>query len=161
MQRRSAVRRHTGIREKNEMRGYMKNTTDYMVGNTAFQIINKGKKIIVVDVEKEKARKQFIRKSILTLAAGFVVFLICLGFVHLENNRVLLDRQLYEMREEVSEMEGELQVLEKESEQKEVDFADIFHKAKKMGMRFPQLRQVCYYKADKSTAVRINVKRVN
>lgn len=136
----------------------MKNTTDYMVGNTAFQIVNKGKKIIVVDVEKEKARKKFLRKCLCTLVIGLLVFIIGMSFVYLENSRVLLDRQIYTVQGEIAEIEGEIQLLEKEEEQNVVDFSDILKRAKKMGMRFPRLGQVCYYKADKSTAVRINVK---
>ena len=30
----------------------MKSTTEYMIGNTAVQIVNKGKRICVVDVKK-------------------------------------------------------------------------------------------------------------
>lgn len=134
----------------------MKYTTDYMVGNTAFQIVNKGKKIIVVDVEKEKARKRFWRKCLFTLAAGICMFFICLNFVNLENNRILLNDEVYAMQGEISELESEISTMEKMGEQNAVDFSSILKQAKAMGMRFPKENQVCYYKADKSTAVRIN-----
>lgn len=146
--------------ENTECEDKMKQTTDYMVGNTAFQIVNKGKKIIVVDVEKEKARKKFWRKCLFTLAAGVVIFLLCLNFVRLENNKVMLNSQVYAMQGEITEIEGELRTLEKMGEQKAVDFTDILKQAKAMGMKFPKENQICYYKADKSTAVRVKYQKI-
>lgn len=136
----------------------MKHTTDYMVGNTAFKIVNKGKKIIVVDVEKEKERKRFWRKCLFTLTAGILLFFICLNFVRLENNRVMLNDQVCAMYGEISDIEGEISSMEKMEEQKAVDFTYILKRAKAMGMVFPRKDQIYYYKADKSTAVRINKK---
>lgn len=134
----------------------MKHTTDYMVGNTAFQIVNKGKKIIVVDVEKEKARKKFWRKCLFTLVAGICLFFICLNFVNLENNRTLLNDEVYAMQGEISELESEISTMERMGEQNAVDFTGILKRAKAMGMRFPKENQVWYYKAEKSTVVRVN-----
>ena len=39
----------------------MKVTMDYVVGNTAIQIVNTGKKVKIVDVEKQKKKRKFIR----------------------------------------------------------------------------------------------------
>ena len=35
----------------------MKVTMDYVVGNTAIQIVNTGKKVKIVDVEKQKKKR--------------------------------------------------------------------------------------------------------
>ena len=43
----------------------MKVTMDYVVGNTAIQIVNTGKKVKIVDVEKQKKKRNLGFKSIL------------------------------------------------------------------------------------------------
>ena len=48
----------------------MKVTMDYVVGNTAIQIVNTGKKVKIVDVEKQKKKRKFIKQWIIASAAS-------------------------------------------------------------------------------------------
>ena len=49
----------------------MKVTMDYVVGNTAIQIVNTGKKVKIVDVEKQKKKRKFIKQWIIASAQLF------------------------------------------------------------------------------------------
>ena len=55
----------------------MKVTMDYVVGNTAIQIVNTGKKVKIVDVEKQKKKRKFIKQWIIASAASLVLILSC------------------------------------------------------------------------------------
>lgn len=134
----------------------MKNTVDYMVGNTAIQIVNKGNKIKIVDVEKQEKKRKFRKKCLVSLMTGFVVFASCMYVVNLQNRKVFLDKQVYSLQTEIDELEKENKMLVREEEQETIDYAEILKKAKAMGMDFPKENQICHYKVDKSTAVRIN-----
>ena len=48
----------------------MKITTDYVIGNTAIQIVNTGKRIKIVDVEKRARKKRFWKRCCVTLLTG-------------------------------------------------------------------------------------------
>ena len=99
----------------------MKTTMDYMVGNTAIQIVNTGKRIKIVDVEKEE----------------------------------LLDRHVYQLQTQVSALEKENVILQRQGEEIAVNYNEIFKKAKGLGMRFPTNQQLETYTMEKSTAVRV------
>lgn len=132
----------------------MKSTMDYMVGNTAIQIVNKGNRIKIINVEKEKKKKKFLKKCIASMLVGIVTLSSCMYVVELNNARVLLDSQVYTLQEEISELEKEI-VVAREDGQKVIDYEEIFEKAKSMGMDFPQNEQIYRYTVEKSTAVRI------
>lgn len=134
----------------------MKNTLDYMVGNTAIQIINKGNKIKIVDVEKQKIKKKFLKKCAAVVLTGVVALGSCLYVVDLQNTKVFLDRQVYILQGEIDALEKENNQLAGEGKQEAVDYEKILARAKELGMDFPQRGQICKYTADKSTAVRVN-----
>ena len=83
----------------------MKSTMDYMVGNTAIQIVNKGNRIKIINVEKEKKKKKFLKKCIASMLVGIVTLSSCMYVVELNNARVFLDSQVYTLQEEISELE--------------------------------------------------------
>lgn len=134
----------------------MKATMDYMVGNTAIQIVNTGKKIKIIDVEKEKVKRRFWKKLLLVLAVGIMMFSSCFYVVKLQNTETLLDRQIYDLKGQIEDLQHENTVLEKENEDQEIDYKTIYKKALEMGMKFPSNNQIYEYHVDKSTAVRIN-----
>lgn len=134
----------------------MKTTTDYMIGNTAIQIVNTGKKIKIVDVEKQKVRKRFWKKFCLTLLTGSIVLTSCFYVVNLQNTKVFLDKQVYVLQGQIDDLEKENIILEKENEKVKIDYDEVYQKARELGMVFPTYKQLYYYDANKSTAVRIN-----
>lgn len=134
----------------------MKITTDYIVGNTAIQIVNTGKKIKVVDVEKEKKKKDFLKAALLTVVSTAVLLACCFLIVTLHNTSNMLDQKNYALKSEIDELERKNAVLTRESENVEIDYKELYKKAKEMGMDFPTSDQVYEYDAEKSTAVRIN-----
>ncbi len=132
----------------------MKTTMDYMVGNTAIQIVNTGKKIKIIDVEKKKIRKRFWKHFFVASFVAAALVVICFHVVHLENYRDLLDRQVYLLQAQVNTLEKENVNLKRQDEEIAVDYNEIFKKAKSLGMRFPTNRQIETYTVEKSTAVR-------
>lgn len=134
----------------------MKITTDYMVGNTAIQIINTGKKIKIVDVEKEKKKKHFLRIAIFTLASSAFILSSCFYIVNLHSTSTMLDKENFALRSEIDKLERENTVLIKETESVSLDYKELYRRAKKLGMRFPSREQVYLYDVEKSTAIRIN-----
>lgn len=134
----------------------MKTTMDYMVGNTAIQIINTGKKIKIVDVEKEKVRKKFLARLILVTLIAAMLMVTCFYVVQLQNRRALLDREIYTLQTQVEDLQKENLVLEKQNAEVAIDYEDIYNKALELGMRFPTNQQIQTYTVEKSTAVRIN-----
>jgi cell division protein FtsL len=134
----------------------MKSTTDYIVGNTAIRIVNKGSRIQIIDVQKKEKKRKFRMKCLASLTTGLIVLASCLYVVNLQNTKVLLDRQVYSLQTEIDEMEKENKLLVRETEETAVNYEDILAKAKALGMKFPQKEQICYYRVDKSTAIRVN-----
>lgn len=134
----------------------MKTTMDYMVGNTAIQIINTGKKIKIVDVEKEKVRKKFLARLILVTLIAAMLMVTCFYVVQLQNRRALLDREIYTLQTQVEDLQKENLVLEKQNAEVAIDYEGIYNKALELGMRFPTNQQIQTYTVEKSTAVRIN-----
>lgn len=133
----------------------MKTTMDYMIGNTAIQIINTGNKIKVIDVEKRKIRKKFWGRFILVSLLTAILAVTCFYVVQLENRKVLLDKQVYALQAQIEELEKENLVLEKQNSETPIDYQDIFTRARELGMRFPTNQQIETYTVEKSTAVRL------
>ena len=134
----------------------MKNTMDYLVGNTAIQIINTGKKIKIVNVEKEKRKRRILRSLFIAFFMAAVMVGSCFYVVSMQNTETMLDRQVYSLRGEIDELQKENSRLQKEYENKELDYEEIMEKAQELGMRFPTEAQVLTYHFRKSTAVRVH-----
>ena len=133
----------------------MKTAMDYMVGTTAIQIVNTGKRIKIVDVEKEKKRKRLWRRFIIISSVLTAFVIICFNVVRLENQKELLDRHVYQLQTQVSALEKENVILQRQGEEIAVNYNEIFKKAKGLGMRFPTNQQLETYTMEKSTAVRV------
>ncbi len=134
----------------------MKNTMDYTVGNTAIQIINTGRRIRVVDVEKRKVRRHFAKKICLAASITAAMLFSCFTLVGLHNSQTTLERQNFLLRNEIAALRTENATKEKELEELPIDYREIMKKAKKFGMHFPTSAQVYEYDIEKSTAVRLN-----
>lgn len=133
----------------------MKTTMDYMVGNTAIQIVNTGRKIKIVDVEKRAVKKRFWKRFFMVSFIAAALMVACFYVVRLENQKVLLDQQVYELQAQVKDLEKENLVMEKQNEEVPVDYQDIYNRALGLGMKFPTEQQVQTYTVEKSTAVRM------
>lgn len=133
----------------------MKITTDYMVGNTAIQIVNTGKKIKVIDVERERKKRYFVKFIFVTVLCCCFFLGICFEIVNLQNISVMLEKQNYKLKSEIEGLEQENAVLARETENVIVDYKELFTKAKELGMNFPSGDQVYEYNVEKSNAVRI------
>ena len=134
----------------------MKITTDYMVGSTAIQIINTGRKIKVIDVEKEKKKRYFLKILFVTLFSSIFFLFSCFYIVKLHNTSTMLDKQNYILQGEIKHLEEENAVLIKETENITVDYRELYKKAKELGMKFPTEGQVYHYEAERSSTVKIN-----
>ncbi|MCI8791921.1 MAG: hypothetical protein HFG38_03820 [Eubacterium sp.] len=137
----------------------MKITTDYIVGNTAIQIVNTGKRIKVIDIAKERKKRYFLEVIVVTLAASIVFLGCCFYIVKLHNTSTMLDKQNYVLRSEIEGLQKENAIRERERENVMVDYKALYKKARRLGMRFPAEGQVYRYDVEKSTAVRIRADR--
>ena len=133
----------------------MKTTMDYMVGNTAIQIVNTGRKIKIVDVEKRAVKKRFWKRFFMVSFIAAALMVAGFYVVRLENQKVLLDQQVYELQAQVKDLEKENLVMEKQNEEVPIDYQDIYNRALGLGMKFPTEQQVQTYTVEKSTAVRM------
>lgn len=134
----------------------MKTTMDYMIGNAAIQIINTGKKIKVIDVKKKKVRQNILKHFAVAATVTLLLITSCFYVVHLENEKVILDKQLYALQSQVDDIAKENVGLRKQELEVPIDYDEIFARAKEMGMNFPTNKQIGSYEVDKSTAVRIS-----
>lgn len=66
----------------------MKSTTEYMIGNTAVQIVNKGKRICVVDVKKRKQKGRMVKRGLVTVIMAAMLTVACFYVVRLNNQQV-------------------------------------------------------------------------
>lgn len=135
----------------------MRVTVDYMIGNTAIQIINKGNKIKIVDVEKEKVRKSIIKHLIVALMVAALLIASCFYVVRLENQKVMLNKEVYTLQTEVDNITKENMVLRKEEQNLPIDYEAILKSALALGMHFPTNQQIEKYDVEKSTAVRASL----
>lgn len=133
----------------------VKVTMDYVVGNTAIQIVNTGKKVKIVDVEKQKKKRKFIKQWIIASAASLVLILSCFQIVRMENQEVLLNKQVYQLASQIDVLEKENLALKKQEADVTISYDDLFARAKALGMKFPTNYQVQTYTVEKSTAVRL------
>ena len=128
----------------------MKSTTEYMIGNTAVQIVNKGKRICVVDVKKRKQKGRMV-----TVIMAAMLTVACFYVVRLNNQQVILGDSVQRLQDQVTVLKEKTEEMKREASDAALDYDTIFSKAKKLGMKFPKQDQVYDYKVQKSTAVRV------
>ena len=133
----------------------MKSTTEYMIGNTAVQIVNKGKRICVVDVKKRKQKGRMVKKGLVTVIMAAMLTVACFYVVRLNNQQVILGDSVQRLQDQVTVLKEKTEEMKREASDAALDYDTIFSKAKKLGMKFPKQDQVYDYKVQKSTAVRV------
>ncbi len=133
----------------------MKSTTEYMIGNTAVQIVNKGKRICVVDVEKRKQKDRIVKRGLVTVIMAAMLTVACFYVVRLNNQQVILGDSVQRLQDQVTVLKEKTEEMKREASDAALDYDTIFSKAKKLGMKFPKQDQVYDYKVQKSTAVRV------
>jgi len=133
----------------------MRITTDYMVGNTAIQIVNTGRKIKVIDVEKERKKRYFVKVFLVTLFSSIFFLGSCFYIVKLHNMSATLDKTNYILQGEIKNLERENAVLTRETESATVDYKELYKKAKALGMKFPTKEQIYHYDAERSSTIKM------
>lgn len=133
----------------------MKSTTEYMIGNTAVQIVNKGKRICVVDVKKRKQKGRMVKRGLVTVIMAAMLTVACFYVVRLNNQQVILGDSVQRLQDQVTVLKEKTEEMKREASDEALDYDTIFSKAKKLGMKFPKQDQVYDYKVQKSTAVRV------
>ena len=133
----------------------MKSTTEYMIGNTAVQIVNKGKRICVVDVKKRKQKGRMVKRGLVTVIMAAMLTVACFYVVRLNNQQVILGDSVQRLQDQVTVLKEKTEEMKREASDGALDYDTIFSKAKKLGMKFPKQDQVYDYKVQKSTAVRV------
>ena len=133
----------------------MKSTTEYMIGNTGVQIVNKGKRICVVDVEKRKQKDRIVKRGLVTVIMAAMLTVACFYVVRLNNQQVILGDSVQRLQDQVTVLKEKTEEMKREASDAALDYDTIFSKAKKLGMKFPKQDQVYDYKVQKSTAVRV------
>ena len=133
----------------------MKSTTEYMIGNTAVQIVNKGKRICVVDVKKRKQKGRMVKRGLVTVIMAAMLTVACFYVVRLNNQQVILGDSVQRLQDQVTVLKEKTEEMKREASDAALDYDTIFSKAKKLGMKFPKQDQVYDYKVQKSTAVRV------
>ena len=133
----------------------MKSTTEYMIGNTAVQIVNKGKRICVVDVEKRKQKGRMVKRGLVTVIMAAMLTVACFYVVRLNNQQVILGDSVQSLQDQVTVLKEKTEEMKREASDAALYYDTIFSKAKKLGMKFPKQDQVYDYKVQKSTAVRV------
>lgn len=133
----------------------MKSTTEYMIGNTAVQIVNKGKRICVVDVKKRKQKGRMVKRGLVTVIMAAMLTVACFYVVRLNNQQVILGDNVQRLQDQVTVLKEKTEEMKREASDAALDYDTIFSKAKKLGMKFPKQDQVYDYKVQKSTAVRV------
>ena len=135
----------------------MKIVTDYMVGNTAVRFINTGRRVKIIDVERKKIRKSFLRHFVVSFFLAALLAISCLYVVRLENKQVMLDKEVYVLTNEVNQLEKEKLIIQKKQEEQPLNYETIYKKARALGMRFPTNAQISAYEVEKSTAIRNHI----
>ena len=133
----------------------MKSTTEYMIGNTAVQIVNKGKRICVVDVKKRKQKGRMVKRGLVTVIMAAMLTVAWFYVVRLNNQQVILGDSVQRLQDQVTVLKEKTEEMKREASDAALDYDTIFSKAKKLGMKFPKQDQVYDYKVQKSTAVRV------
>ncbi|MCR5691264.1 MAG: hypothetical protein K6G62_03505 [Eubacterium sp.] len=132
----------------------MRHVTEYMIGNAAVQVVRRGNRIKVVDVEENKRKKEFFRNVLVWVSLAGILTLVCFYVVRLNNQHILLGESIESLQSQVVDLEAEKNELRRETDNFKIDYKKVMRKAKAMGMKFPKKGQVHGYKVSKSTAIR-------
>ncbi|MEE3467982.1 MAG: hypothetical protein VZQ83_06050 [Eubacterium sp.] len=133
----------------------MKAVSEFVIGTTAVRIVDTGRRIRVIDIEKAKERKQFKKTVVAMIFAATLSFATSLSVVNFHNSQTLLDRQIFSLKTEIDSLERENKALEKENEEKEkLSYAKVLKKATAMGMSFPTKKRVKTYTYKKGSGIR-------
>ena len=124
----------------------MKAVSDYLIGNVAVRIVDTGRSIRVIDIEKATEKRRF-RKAIIAIMLTAVLSLTTsLGVVNRQSFRTSLEKQVYVLRSDIESMEQENLILKKKIEEDErLSYREIYKKARTLGMAFPKKGQVKAY----------------
>lgn len=134
----------------------MKTTMEYVVGNTALQIINTGKRIKIVDIEKQETRRFFIKSVFMILFISAISLFECVWLISLQKQSIVMTEQVYTLQSQVTDLELETKGLRKEVDNRTVDYTEILKKARELGMDFPKEGQILSYKNFPSNMVRVS-----
>ena len=130
----------------------MKAVSDFIIGNTAVRIVDTGRRIRVIDIEKQAERKQFKKTVVATILTAALSFGTSLTVVNYHNSHTMLDKQVYSLKTEIETLERENKALERKNEEEKLSYKTIYKKAIALGMDFPKNTQVKKYKYKKRKA---------
>ena len=133
----------------------MRAISEYVIGNTAIRIVDTGRRIRVIDVEKEKEKRSFRKTAFAIFAAAILSLSSCLWMVSYQSASTMLDKQVFLLKNEVETMERENKVLEKKVEDEAMSYEKIYKKALSFGMDFPKGKNVRYYEYKKGTGIKL------
>lgn len=127
----------------------MKHTTNFIVGNTAIQIVEKGKHIKVIDVEEHREKKSLFQKVLLVTVLSVLLFSCCYSIISKSSQSILLSRQIATLNTEIEQLEKEKSDLQNRQIDA-IDYDMVMQEAvNKLGMAFPENDQVYTYRAVK------------
>ncbi len=135
----------------------MRAVTDYVIGNTAVRIVDTGRRLRVIDVEKEREKKQFRKVAIATLLAALLTLGSSLSVVDYHSSHTMLDKHIYSLKSEIEELERENKCLEKKINENTLTYDEIYEKATALGMHFPLKKNVRNYRYKKGNGIRLYI----
>lgn len=133
----------------------MKAIQDCIIGNTAVRIIDTGRRIRVIDVEKQKTLRQFKKTVAAMILAAVFSFSSTLLVIDKQSDETILSKQVYSLKTEIDTLERENKILEKKITDDNLTYKEIYKKATAMGMSFPDSRRIATYKYKKGSGIRI------
>ena len=124
----------------------MKAVSEYLIGNVAVRIVDTGRSIRVINIEKALEKRRF-RKTVLAIILTAVLSLTAsLSVVDRQSSRISLEKQVYALKSDIESMEQENLTLEKKIEEAErLSYRAVYKRALAMGMDFPKNGQVKKY----------------
>ena len=124
----------------------MKAVSDYMIGNVAVKIVDTGRSIRIIDIEKALEKKVFRKKALAIILMVGLTLMTSLSVVNRQSEQTSLKKQVYALKSEIQTLELENETLEKTIKEKEnFSYKQIFKKARSLGMDFPRKGQIKLY----------------
>ena len=133
----------------------MRAVSDFVIGNTAVRIVDTGRRIRVIDVEKQQVKKQFRKVAAATLFAATLTLGSSLSLINQQNSQTLLNKQVFSLKSEINRLEKENQCLAKSIEENEIPYHVIYKKATALGMHFPKQSRIKEYNYKKGSGIKI------
>lgn len=124
----------------------MKAVSECLIGNVAVRIVDTGRSIRVINIEKATEKRRF-RKTVLAIILTAVLSLTTsLSVVNRQNSRTSLEKQVFALKSDIESIEQENLTLEKKIEEAEhLSYRAVYKRALAMGMDFPKNGQVKKY----------------